>query len=393
MSSRLKLTVKHIAYNMKLNCSVDYYVQNGLRKIKPYWNTRSSYVKGRWLNKTIAQVLKDEFHLTELEIQTRIKNGHCQILRDNVAVDCNVDLIQNKDVYVSKQHNHEPPVLQWNEEASSSQLTNTAGIPVIYEDSKILVTNKPPGIPVHPTAYYYQNTLTEVLKNSLGYRVFPCHRLDKITSGILIFAKDQETAGKFQAEIRDKTMQKFYLARVDGEFPSTPRTSTSPLFTFEPKKSLKGAFSSVKEAETVFERIGYDRTSNQSLVLCKPLTGRTHQIRIHLARLGHPIVNDPFYNIKNTSYPKRTQFMIDYEDWNSIPAEKLEYLFNEFIDEIEMVWRGLNNNCDVCGECGEELPVDPSIKQLILYLHAWKYESDDKHFQTEYPIWAQGFLP
>ncbi|AET41505.1 pseudouridine synthase PUS6 Ecym_8220 [Eremothecium cymbalariae DBVPG len=370
---------------------MEYHVQNGLRKIKPYWHTRSSFVKGRWFNKTLAQVLVEEFHFTNDEVQSRIKKGLYGLIRDNTSLDCNSELIRNKDVFTSKQHNHEPPVLQWRLNADDSVTKNVMGIPIVYEDDSILVINKPCGIPIHPIAYYYKNTLTEMLKDNLNYPVFPCHRLDKITSGILIFAKNQDTASVLQAQIRERTMKKLYLARVEGEFSKNGACSKYPIYTFEPKKTLAGAFSQVKDSETEFLRIDYNESLNQSLVLCKPFSGRTHQIRIHLARLGHPIVNDPFYNVSNSKYPKRTKFMLTVNDWSKIPVKELEVLFEEFLEEIDSVWKGLNPNKETCNECGEELPVDPPTHQLSLYLHALSYNWHGGSFKTDYPEWSEIF--
>ncbi|AAS54795.1 AGR305Wp [Eremothecium gossypii ATCC 10895] len=365
------------------------YVQNGLRKLAPYWNTRSSFVKGRWYGRTLAQVLMEEFHFSSEQVQAKILAGHCQLLRDGVVLNANTELIKNKDVFQSKQHNHEPPVLQW--PLLHNVAHNTAGLKVVFEDNDLLVIDKPCGIPIHPTAYFYKNTLTEVLEDARGYPLFPCYRLDKITSGLLIFAKTQQTASRLQSQIRDQNMNKWYLARVDGNFDFNKKTASSPIYTFEPKKSLKGAFAPVRDALTEFYHVAYNEELNQSLVLCKPLTGRTHQIRIHLARLGHPIVNDPFYNVKNSKYPKRSAFMLEVEDWNTIEQDKLSHLFDEFIVEIDENWRGLNPAGDLCEECGEELPRDPEKHELILYLHAWKYNGSDISFTTEYPEWASAF--
>lgn len=364
------------------------YWNNGLRKITPYYNMRSVFVKGRWFGKTLTQVFTSEFKLTETQCHERIKNKTLKLVREGASVDGLDEKIENKDLLITSTHNHEPPVLQWCEEEINNE-NFACGIPIIYQNQDILVIDKPNGIPTHPTAYFYKNTLTEVLKDGLGYQLFPCHRLDKITSGILVFAKNNETAMVLQEKIRERSVQKWYLARVEGNFIESIRAD-SPIFKFEPKRNFPAAFSPSRESITEFKKLGYSLELNESLVLCKPVTGRTHQIRIHLSRLGHPIVNDPFYNPRNTKYPKRTKFMIETQNLYSIPDSKLRVMFDEFIKEIDDVWAQLNETGEVCEECGEDLPRDPTPNELELYLHAWKYEGlIDLVFQTKWPKWAK----
>ncbi|CDO96076.1 unnamed protein product [Kluyveromyces dobzhanskii CBS 2104] len=359
------------------------YFQNGLRKIAPYFNARSSFVKGRWFGKPLTQVFVEEFAHTQEEVQKKVAEGFIKLLREGQHLEGD-PVIKNKDILLTYQHNHEPPVKYWGEPITDEN--HVVGIPIIYQDEQLLVINKPHGIPVHPTAYFYKNTLTELLKDHLGYPVHPCYRLDKITSGLLILAKNPVEANRIQSKIRDRDMKKFYVAKVDGKFPATA-IDKSPIYTCDLKIKSE-PFSSLKDAHTEFELINYDSKLNQSVVLCKPFTGRTHQIRIHLARQGHPIVNDPFYNIANSTYPLRSKFMIDTADWTQLTTETIEKLRKRFEIELDDVWDELNENQERCPDCDEEMPKDPSPETLELYLHAWKYKGLDLEFETELPSWA-----
>lgn len=359
------------------------YFQNGLRKIAPYFNARSSFVKGRWFGKPLTQVFVQEFGHTKDETLQKIKEGSIKLLREGKVLEGD-PVIKNKDVLVTYQHNHEPPVKYWGEPISDEK--NILGIPIVHQDDEILVIDKPSGIPVHPTAYYYKNTLTELLEDHLGYSVHPCYRLDKITSGLLILAKNPVEANRIQSKIRDRDMKKNYLARVKGKFPESV-IDKSPIYTCDLKIKSE-PFSQCRDAHTEFSLMKYDEDSDESLVLCKPLTGRTHQIRIHLARQGYPIVNDPFYNLSNSTYPLRSRFIIETPDWSVLTSDRIEKLRKRFEKELDDVWDQLNENQERCPECNEELPKDPNPKTLELYLHAWRYEGLEIDFQTPWPAWA-----
>ncbi|BAO39472.1 pseudouridylate synthase 6 [Kluyveromyces marxianus] len=359
------------------------YIQNGLRKIAPYYNARSSFVKGRWFGKSLTQVFIDEFSQSQEEAEAKIAEGSIKLLREGKPLNGN-PVIKNKDILVTYQHNHEPPVKYWGPPITDEK--HVVGIPVVHQNEELLVINKPSGIPVHPTAYFYKNTLTELLRDHLGYPVHPCYRLDKITSGLLILAKNPLEANRVQSKIRDRDMKKYYLARVNGRFPDTA-VDKSPIYTCD-LRIRSEPFSQLKDAHTEFELMKYDAKKDESIVLCKPFTGRTHQIRIHLARLGHPIVNDPFYNLKNSTYPLRSRFIIETPDWTQLTTERIEKLRKRFEMELDDVWDDLNEDQPRCEKCNEEMPKDPTPESLELYLHAWKYHGLDIEFETELPSWA-----
>ncbi|CCE61535.1 hypothetical protein TPHA_0A04620 [Tetrapisispora phaffii CBS 4417] len=388
---------------------------NGLRKLKPYYSTRNTFAKGRWLGKTLLEVLVKEFKtFTEQHYIDGITKGLYTIYRDGellAADDVLHSRIQNKDIVETRFHKHEPPVKQWCTELieNNDRQGRVAGIDLIYEDDNLFIIDKPNGIPVHPTGQFYKNTLTEIFKTH-GKTVSPCYRIDKVTSGLLIFAKNQVAASDIQTKISERTMNKYYFARVKGKFPGTlsnifgdsynisdiiqqdPVIENSSIYTVELKKGSLAAFSPTREAVTHFYPIKYYPDCDHSVVLCKPLTGRTHQIRIHLARLGFPIVNDPFYNINNTKFRRRSKFLLDYKERESIDKLKLQNIFNQFVEETaEQKSNSISNEQgSKCLECGINLLDDSSISELEIYLHAWCYSNKDNTFEykTKIPEWA-----
>ncbi|SCU82615.1 LAME_0C02080g1_1 [Lachancea meyersii CBS 8951] len=396
------------------------YYAHGLRKIAPYYHSRTSFAKGRWLGRQLLEVLSDELKaLSSEQYSLGIQRQEFQIVRNACALSVPETFtakIENKDIIKTISHKHEPPVRQWcSDESDTEAGKKIGGFEIVHECSDLLVLNKPSGIPIHPTGRYYKNSMVEVLKNQ-GTDAYPTHRLDKITSGVLIMAKNPYMANKIQGQIRQRTMQKTYLARVEGCFPKVQDSHAlgkgclpsateacadenkatvedSEIYTIELKKQFPAAFSVARNATTKFYPVRYYAASNQTLVACQPITGRTHQIRIHLARMGHPIVNDPFYNKKNTKFPRRLQFMLDVYNWNigSISSERLESYFKDFLRESNSFHDGEPSSIrEECKECGINLYPDPQLHDLQLYLHAWKYRDStgDLDYETSLPIWA-----
>ncbi|CAI4470366.1 AEL_collapsed_G0020450.mRNA.1.CDS.1 [Saccharomyces cerevisiae] len=394
---------------------IEVYTQNGLRKVRPYYNRRSAFVKGRWLGKLLIDVLVSEFKLRPRAYYLdQIRKGTYRLIRDGVPLvpdHLMTTIIKNHDVLETTTHKHEPPVKQWcSQEVEAEDLPGRiAGFNIVFENESILVIDKPSGIPVHPTGQFYQNTITELLKLH-GVDALPCYRLDKITSGLLILAKNSQSAGEIQKSIRSRDMIKIYLARVKGRFPhselildnenaaettfedtSKVTVEMTPIYSIDPKRQFPVGLSASKDAITKFYPIRYFSHADETVVACKPITGRTHQIRIHLARLGHPIVNDSVYCSHITKYPERLKFITQFprwEDQQDLDAEELKVRFQKFVDETK-------NNCQTmetfCPECHTVDLKDPVLSDLELWLHAWKYEEINGKFKfkTDLPKWAQ----
>jgi RluA family pseudouridine synthase len=167
------------------------------------------------------------------------------------------------------------------------------GVRVLDESPDWLVVYKPAPMPVHPGGRYNKNTLTTILEEMGKSSLKIVHRLDAVTSGIILFAMNSTSALAIQRAFIDGNVHKWYYALVAG-LPADDRvTIDRPIMR---KKGFVFTCSDkpeAREAQTHFEVVA--RGNNQSVVKCIPVTGRTHQIRLHLREWGHPVLDDTVY--------------------------------------------------------------------------------------------------
>uniref|UniRef100_A0A182QC43 Pseudouridylate synthase RPUSD2 n=1 Tax=Anopheles farauti TaxID=69004 RepID=A0A182QC43_9DIPT len=168
-------------------------------------------------------------------------------------------------------------------------------ITIVHMDDDIVVVNKPASIPVHPCGRYRHNTVVFILAKEYNLKnLRTIHRLDRLTSGLLLFGRSPKKARQMEHQIRNRQVQKEYICRVEGEFPEGIIECKEPIEVVSYKIGVCKVSPKGKECTTTFQKLGFN--GNSSVVLCKPLTGRMHQIRVHLQYLGYPVVNDPLYN-------------------------------------------------------------------------------------------------
>jgi len=176
-------------------------------------------------------------------------------------------------------------------------------IEIIYEDKDIIVVNKPKGMVVHPaignTDGTLVNAIMSICKESLsgiGGEIRPgiVHRLDKDTSGLLIVAKNDEAHIKMSEEIKNREVYKIYIALVRGVVKENEATVNMPIGRSTKDRKKMAVNKKGKEAITHF--IVLKRYPKYTLLQIKIDTGRTHQIRVHMAEIGHPVVGDVVYS-------------------------------------------------------------------------------------------------
>jgi RluA family pseudouridine synthase len=173
-------------------------------------------------------------------------------------------------------------------------------ISIVYEDQAIVVVDKSAPLPLHPSGRYQRNTLEWILHEAyFPEKLRPAHRIDAMTTGLVVFTRKYAFASKVQSQFAQGSVEKTYLAWVAGN-PSWQETRCELAISALPLPNGGRALDpSGQPAITVFRRIRCE--SGRSLVEAKPITGRTHQIRLHLAALGHPILGDPLYRTGGTS--------------------------------------------------------------------------------------------
>lgn len=428
-----------------------YYIENGLRKVYPYYFTFTTFTKGRWVGEKILDVFAREFRAHPAEEYERcIRTGSLTVNYEKVDVDYR---LKHNDLLANVVHRHEVPV-------------TADPINIVHLDEDMLVVNKPASIPVHPCGRYRHNTVVFVLAKEYNLKnLRTIHRLDRLTSGLLLFGRTPKRARLMEQQIRNRQVQKEYVCRVDGRFPSEVIECSEPIEVVSYKIGVCKVSSKGKTCKTTFHMLGFNEKSNTSVVLCKPHSGRMHQIRVHLQFLGYPVVNDPLYNHyvfgpekgKGGIIGKTDEDLIrdlisihNAENWLGMDGDSELSMFKPLLKSVEDYVndddRGSPNNkgvsresspsCDmtvamannnspppslstgllsnkvtVATQTGQETPDlsfdsdklstdphcyeckvkyrDPKPKDLVMYLHAWKYRGPGWSYQTDLPEWAK----
>lgn len=181
---------------------------------------------------------------------------------------------------------------------------------IVYEDSHLLVVNKPQGMVVHPAAGNYSGTLVNALVQHCGdslseingvIRPGIVHRIDKDTSGLLLVAKDNQTHIGLSQQIKAHSLTRKYIALAHGTIRQDEGTIDKPIGRHQTdRKKMCVTDKNARHAVTHYKVLG--RYNGYTFVECKLETGRTHQIRVHLASIGHPVLGDKTYGIKKEKY-------------------------------------------------------------------------------------------
>ena len=208
---------------------------------------------------------------------------------------------------------------------------------IIYEDEDILVIDKPAGLTVHPAPGHPSHTLVNAIlahcpglaMSKEAIRPGIVHRLDKDTSGLIVIAKNDLAREYLAAQFKSRTVTKGYLVLVNGKLSPEQGIIEAPIGR-DPHSRRKMAIAEAgKEASTKYQVRKY--LDNYTLVEVTPLTGRTHQIRLHLSAIGCPVVGDSIYGIKS-AYLNR-QFMHAYRLGFRLPSTKQ---YQEFTSPLPM---------------------------------------------------------
>ena len=282
---------------------------------------KSLIVNEKYDKKNISRILLDSFSgLTLNDVYKALRKKDIKVngkrVHDNVSIytgDC-IEIYIIDEILYKKSNN----------------------IEIVYEDDMILIANKPSGIEVTGN-----DGLTDLLKetNSLN-TLFPCHRLDRNTSGLILFAKNEKALSILLEKFKNEEIEKHYVCHVYGIPKIKKQTLVAYLFK-DSKKSLvyisdvpKKGYRKIMTSYKIIKNFA----DNTSILDVQLHTGRTHQIRAHLAHIGYPIIGDGKYgnNDINKKFHKKTQELCSYKMKFSFKTDAsiLNYLNNKEI-EIE----------------------------------------------------------
>lgn len=186
---------------------------------------------------------------------------------------------------------------------------------ILYEDKDVIVVNKPQGMVVHPAPGNYNGTLVNALLfhckdlSSINGVIRPgiVHRIDKDTSGVLVIAKNDDSHNFLSMQLKDHSMKREYYAIVEGRLKNDDGVIDKPIGRNKKDRLKMGIVEDGKRAVTHYKVL--ERYNGYTLIKCILETGRTHQIRVHMASIGFPLVGDPLYGFKRQKFKLEGQVL------------------------------------------------------------------------------------
>lgn len=251
----------------------------------------------------IDKYLMKNLDISRSKIQRMIEKN--SILVNNNKIKSSYLLKENDEIEIDDNYNEEVDIIPQN-----------IPLDIIYEDDYLLVVNKPSGMVVHPAPGNYKDTLVNALMyhcNKLSNvngetRPGIVHRIDADTSGLLLVAKTDSIHNDLAKQIGEKTVLRKYIALVSGVIYENTATIEAPIGR-DTNDRKKMAVTDINSKNAITHIKVLERYKNATLIECTLETGRTHQIRVHLNYINHPIINDPVYGKRKLDNPEFGQML------------------------------------------------------------------------------------
>lgn len=240
----------------------------------------------------IDKYLSEKLDLSRSKIQKLIDNK--KVIVNNETVSANYKIKMGDLIEVNDDLNYEINIEKEN-----------IPLDIVYEDDYLLIVNKESGMVTHPAPGHYTKTLVNALlykfdiSSTTDIRPGIVHRLDKDTSGLMVVAKNEKTHEKLSEMIKNKEVKRHYIALVEGVIQHETGTIDAPIGRDQYDRQ-KMAVTDINGKDSITHFKVLKRYKDKTLVECILETGRTHQIRVHMKYINHPVVNDPIYNKKKS---------------------------------------------------------------------------------------------
>ncbi len=240
----------------------------------------------------IDKYLSEKLDLSRSKIQKLIDNK--KVIVNNKPVSANYKIKMGDLIEVNDDLNYEINIEKEN-----------IPLDIVYEDDYLLIVNKESGMVTHPAPGHYTKTLVNALlykfdiSSTTDIRPGIVHRLDKDTSGLMVVAKNEKTHEKLSEMIKNKEVKRHYIALVEGVIQHETGTIDAPIGRDQYDRQ-KMAVTDINGKDSITHFKVLKRYKDKTLVECILETGRTHQIRVHMKYINHPVVNDPIYNKKKS---------------------------------------------------------------------------------------------